>query len=98
MKKKLSKPVFVHMACNAPPVCCETFGEYVCAMMYPEPTYVILQEATEELLTNLINSGKVIIYNVIRTVSGSYHYDDEGREYIEFPKPEKMRRLLQVTA
>lgn len=96
MAKKLNKPVFVPSDYDDSLIRCETFGEYVRKTMLPDPTYVILPEETEDLITDMVNAGSIHIRDAIRIVSRNYRYDDDGKEYIEFPEPLRMKQLIHA--
>lgn len=74
---------------------CKNFVEYAKAMQLPDPTYVVMPMDTQNLVTTLVNDGKVDAFEALSTVAFNFQYDAQGREYIEFPKPEEMRTLLK---
>ena len=74
---------------------CKSFMDYAKAMMYPNPTYVVIPVDTQNLITTLINRGKIDIKEALGTCSQNYHYDDCGRDYIEFPDAREMLNLLR---
>ena len=74
---------------------CKNFLEYAKAMQLPDPTYVVMPMDTQNLVTTLVNDGKVDAFEALSTVAFHFKYDEQGREYIEFPKPEEMRALLK---
>ena len=75
---------------------CKTFEEYARAMQFPDPTDVVIPIGTQNLITDLINEGKIDISEAFSTCRNNYQYDNRGREYIEFPSEAEMIDILKT--
>lgn len=70
-----------------------SFRQYAKIMQYPDPTRVELNSETADLITDAVNNG-LDIWTAYCALCSDYHYDERGREYIEFPEPDKAREIL----
>ena len=80
---------------DEPPYACRNFREYATIMMFPDPTYVEITSESQDLITSLINDGKMGAFEALRTFESGNQYDENGREYISFPTPEKILEIYQ---
>ena len=69
-------------------ISCNSFREYANAMQYPDHTRVHIPEATEKLLTLLVDSGQITAWQANK-LHGEYTFDDDGREALYWPEPEE---------
>lgn len=86
-------PIIEECFPDEPPFACRNFREYAMIMMFPDPTYVEISAESQDLITSLINAGKMAPFEALRAFESDYRYDEEGREYISFPAPEKIMEI-----
>ena len=69
-------------------ISCNSFREYANAMQRPDPTRVHIPDSTEKLLTLLVDGGLITAWQA-NQLHGEYTFDDDGREALYWPEPEK---------
>lgn len=91
-EKRLNIPVRIDLDMDEPYEA-KSFRQYARIMQYPDPTRVELSSETADLITDAVNNG-LDIWTAYRALCSDYHYDERGREYIEFPEPDKAQEIL----
>ena len=75
---------------------CKNFLEYAKAMQLPDPTYVVMPMDTQNLVTTLVNDGKVDAFEALSTVAFHFQYQSHLNAYVLNLHVLKRRGLLHL--
>ena len=72
-----------------------TFRGYAEYMLLPDPTYIKLSSETADIATDAVNRG-LDIWKVYKALCSDYKYDEQSREFVEFPDAETAKPIIDA--